>query len=176
MYHCYIEIQGSTFTDPTVSSATLRGISGPGQLYIRKEGGSGNVTYTKSSFISIEYCQIQIFFYYIDFITGTGNTGFMMYHSNYIYFHSSCSLEYQGNNSAGWGYQSGMSAYYTRQIMILMDITLTSSAAGWLGGALVFNGCTSVGIYGDLTKSGAQFTPHGVAAINEALIIVLIRL
>ena len=166
MYHCYIEIQGSTFTDPTTSSATLRGISGPGQLYIRKEGGSGNVTYTKSSFISIEYCQIQIFFYNIDFITGTGNTGFLIYRSNYIYFSSNCSLEYQGNNSAGWGYQSGLMAYYTREINIFMNITLTSSSAGWLGGAFVFNACTTVGFYGDLTKSGAQFTPHGIACIN----------
>jgi len=170
MWNCYIEIQGSTFTDPAAAYPYLRGISGPGSLYIRKEGASGQVEYTKSQYLTIEDCHSRIYFYNIDFITLTGSTGFKIERCNYIKFDASCSLEYQGNNSAGWGYQSGMWALSTRQIEIRMNVTLTSSSAGWLGGAFVFESCPTVYWDGDLTKSGAQFTPHGIALTNGSWI------
>ena len=161
VHNCQIIIMGSSFTDGAGNN-TLKGICGPGKVYISSQ--SGVVTYNKTKQFVVYDCQAWIEFQNIAFVCPVGSTGFALERNHYIDFKSGCTYEFQGQG--GWSWQAGVYALHNDRMIVACNTTCTSSSTSGLGGVWLFDNCKRVSFNGDLTKNGTQFNNHGIAATN----------
>ena len=161
VHNCQIIIMGSSFTDGSGNN-TLKGIAGPGGVFITSQ--SGVVTYNKTKQFVVYDCWAWVRFQNIAFVCPVGGTGFALERNHYIDFQSGCTYEFQGQG--GWSWQAGVYATNNDRIIVSCNTTCTSSSTSGLGGVWYFDNCKRVSFNGDLIKNGTQFANHGIAATN----------